>query len=178
MNRRGLVLSALFVSLTVALGYLLAGIPNVEMMSLCVFLGGVFTGARRGALIGGLSAAIFAFFNPYGASQPPLILSQAAGFALMGAAGGILRGKILGDGYMAVVISALSGFFMTLLYDTMTTAALAYVILGPEGFAGGVAGFFGAGLVFILVHVTVNTIIFSQAVVPIVKVASYEDASG
>lgn len=176
-RRHRLILSALFVSLSVVLGYLLAAVPNVELMSLCVFIGGVMTGPGYGALTGALAITVFSLLNPYGLALPPLFISQVAGFTAIGLFGGILRNRIVEGGTLAKVVSAVSGFLLTLLYDILTTAAMAYIALGPGRFLGGIPGFLGAGLLFVAIHVAINTVLFSQAVVPIVKVAgfSHED---
>lgn len=170
------ILAALFTSLTVVLGYLLAAVPNVELMTLSVFLCGVFTGPRYGAATGILSITLYSFFNPFGISLPPLLAAQITGFLVIGIAGGLLRKIILVGGGVAVVVSAVSGFLITLFYDILTTIASAYVSLGSDGLLDGIIGFFSAGSVFILIHVIINSLIFSQAVVPIVKVAGFNDA--
>ena len=175
-KRRRIILTALFTALSVALGYILSAVPNVELMTLTVFLSGVFTGPRYGAVTGILSITIYAFFNPFGISLPPLFAAQIIGFLVIGTAGGLLRKKVYKGGRTVVIISAVAGFLITLLYDILTTVASAYVALGAEGFADGIIGFFSAGFVFILIHVVINTLIFSQAVVPIVKVAGLKDA--
>jgi len=174
-KRHTIILTALFTSLTVVLGYLLAAVPNVELMTLSVFLSGVFVGPRYGALTGILSITLYSFFNPYGISLPPLLAAQISGFIVIGALGGLLRKRLLGRRGMAVIISAVSGFLITLLYDILTTIATAYIVLGADGFTDGIIGFFWTGCVFILIHVVVNALIFSQAVVPIMKVAGLKN---
>jgi hypothetical protein len=175
-KRRRIILTALFTSLSVILGYILAVVPNVELMTLNVFLSGVFTGPRYGAATGILSITIYSFFNPFGISLPPLLAAQITGFLVIGVVGGLLRERVFSGGGTAVIIIAVAGFLTTLLYDILTTVASAYVVLGTDGFADGIIGFFSAGSVFILIHVLVNTFVFSQAVLPIVKVAGLKDA--
>ncbi|MFX1353396.1 MAG: ECF transporter S component, partial [Promethearchaeota archaeon] len=66
-----IVLISMFSALAVVLGYALAYIPNVELFTLTIFLGGFILGKRDGLVIGLLSSLIFVFFNPYETS--PLI---------------------------------------------------------------------------------------------------------
>src|SRR5262249_55598581 len=84
---------ALMAALCVALGYALASVPNVELISAATFTCGARAGARRGAVVGALAEALFAGFNPQGISPPPLYAAQILGFALLGAAGGLRRAR-------------------------------------------------------------------------------------
>jgi hypothetical protein len=174
-KRQKIILIALFTALAVVLGYLMAAVPNIELMTLTVFLGGMLTGFRCGALIGILSILIFSMFNPYGAALPPLLAAQMAGFALIGAAGGLLRGTVRRYGMAAAAIAGLS---VTLFYDILTTLASAYITLGSESFVDGLIGFFAASAVFILIHTGVNTLIFSQAVTAVARFSFINDAYG
>ena len=151
----------------------MAAVPNVELMTLTVFISGIFTGPRYGALTGFLSIIIFSLFNPYGPALPPLLAAQVAGFTLAGAAGGLMRG-ILRQGGM--ITAALSGFFITLFYDILTTLASAYIAFGSENFIDGLIGFFAASGFFILVHTGINTLIFSQAVTAVTRFSFIDDA--
>ena len=172
-RRQKIILTALFTSLAVVLGYVMAAVPNVELMTVTVFLGGIFTGPRYGAVTGLLSIIIFSLFNPYGAALPPLMAAQIAGFTLAGAAGGMMRGIIRRGG---MITAALSGLFITLFYDILTTLASAYIAFGSENFIDGLAGFFAASGIFILVHTGVNTLIFSQAVTAVTRFSFFDDA--
>ncbi|MCD6379025.1 ECF transporter S component, partial [bacterium] len=152
-KRRRIILTALFTSLAVVLGYILAAVPNVELMTLTVFLSGVFAGPRYGAVTGILSITLYSFFNPFGISLPPLLAAQITGFLVVGVVGGLLRARVFRGGGTAVIIIAVAGFITTLLYDILTTVASAYVALGGDGFSDGIIGFFSAGSVFIIIHV-------------------------
>lgn len=165
-KRRRIILTALFTALAVVLGYALAAVPNVELMTLCVFLSGVYNGVFCGAVTGVLSITFYSLFNPHGSALPPLLGAQIIGFLLAGAAGGLLRGVIRKRGMLA---AAVSGLFITLIYDILTTLASAYIALGEEGFLPGIKSFFAASAIFILIHAGVNTLIFSQAVTASMK---------
>jgi len=53
------VLLGLFVGTAVGAGYLLAGVPNVELMTLVIALCGGVMGAGSGFVAGALAASIF-----------------------------------------------------------------------------------------------------------------------
>ena len=172
---RRIIQTGLFVALAVVLGFLLAEVPNIELMTVSVFLSGVILGRRSGAIVGVLSIIFYSIFNPYGPPLPPLLLAQTAGFALIGSAGGFMRARLVGGGRAAYLFSALAGLMLTILYDSLTTAATAVVVLGAGGALRGLAGFFLAGALFIVVHVFSNTIVFTLTTVPVLRaVASWE----
>ncbi len=168
-NERRIIQTALFIALSVALGFLLAGVPNIELMTITVFLSGIILGSGRGMTVGVLSIFIFSISNPYGPPPPQLLAAQIAGYTLAGLAGGLLRVPLMKRGKRAVLISALAGLLVTLLYDLFTTAATALVALGPGGFLGGIAGFFLTGALFVAVHALSNTALFSITIVPVLR---------
>lgn len=175
---RKVILVALFIALSVVLGYLLAEIPNVELMTLSVFLSGVFLGTAAGAVVGAVSILFYSVFNPYGAALPPLVVAQLAGFVIIGVFGGLLASAVRRANAAAVVISAAAGFILTLIYDVLTTAATAVIALGVGNVFSGFAGVFLAGSVFVAIHALSNTAIFTIAVVPIVKVIAVWESRG
>jgi uncharacterized membrane protein len=175
---RKLILTALFTSLSVVLGFLLAAVPNVELMTLTVFLAGVFLGSRLGALAGALSILFYSLFNPYGPPLLPLAAAQVAGFAIIGAVGGILSGRIDAGGAGGLATGAAAGCILTLVYDCLTTAAGGFIALGTKRFVEGIGGIFIAGAPFIALHVGTNTAIFALAAVPIVRVVRRWEGGG
>ena len=172
---RRIIQTGLFVALAVVLGFLLAEVPNIELMTVSVFLGGVILGSGSGAIVGVLSILFYSIFNPYGPPLPPLLLAQTAGFALIGSAGGFMRARLVEGGKASYLFSALAGLLLTIFYDSLTTVATAVVVLGAGGLLKGLAGFFIAGALFMVVHVLSNTIVFTLTAVPVLRaVASWE----
>lgn len=165
-----IILTALFIALAVVLGYLLAEVPNVELMTVVVFLSGVFLGARLGATVGLLSILFYSLFNPFGPPLLPLMIAQLIGFAVIGSTGGLLKEQLHRTGTGVVITSALAGLVLTLIYDFLTTVATAAIALGLGGFLEGLGGVFLAGSVFIAIHSISNTAVFAVAIVPIVRV--------
>jgi uncharacterized membrane protein len=169
---RRIIQTGLFVALVVVLGFLLAEVPNVELMTVSVFLSGVILGRGSGAIVGVLSILIYSLFNPYGPPLPPLVLAQTAGFALIGSAGGIIRKRLVDGGKASYLFSAIAGFLLTMIYDSLTTVATAVVVLGTGGLLKGLAGFFVAGALFIAIHILSNTIVFTVTAVPVLRAVS------
>jgi hypothetical protein len=168
-RERTIILAALFVALSVALGFLLAGIPNLELMTLAVFMAGSFCGARLGIAVGALSMLLFSLLNPLGPAPAPLLAAQIAGFALIGAGGGLVGPRLAPAGPAAAAAAAAAGFALTIAYDFLTTAATALVALGARRFVDGLGGIALAGAVFVAWHVGVNTAVFAVAVPPLMR---------
>ena len=166
-RERPIILAALFTALSVALGFLLAAIPNVELMTLSVFMGGVFCGVRLGGVIGALSILFYSVLNPLGPAPPPLLVAQIAGFFVIGASGGIAGPRIRPERRRTIIATAFFGLALTLLYDALTTFATAFIALGAG--VEGMSGIFLAGAGFIAWHVGINTAVFAAAVVPLIK---------
>ncbi|HER43665.1 MAG TPA: ECF transporter S component [Candidatus Eisenbacteria bacterium] len=174
-HTRRIIQTGLFAALVVVLGFLFAEVPNVELMTLSVFLSGVILGRRNGVIVGTISIVFYSLFNPYGPPLPPLFAAQILGFALVGWTGGMLRRLLMERGRASYLFSALAGLLLTLIYDSLTTIATAAVALGTDGLAGNIAGFFLAGALFIAVHSLSNTIVFAVAAVPVLRaVAAWE----
>jgi hypothetical protein len=174
-RERTIILASLFTALSAALGFLLAGIPNVELMTLTVFLSGVFCGVRLGAAVGALSILIHSLLNPLGPAAAPLLAAQVAGFAVIGGAGGIAAPRLAHPGARSALACASAGFALTLFYDVLTTLATAFIALGTAGFARGLRGIALAGVPFAAWHVGINTAVFAVGVVPIVRAARAAD---
>lgn len=168
-RERTIILAALLTALGAVLGFLLAGIPNVELMTLVAFLAGAFCGGGLGAASGALSILFYSLLNPLGPAPIPLLFAQVAGFLVIGAVGGFAGPHLGRDRRRSVVASAAAGFAVTLLYDALTTLATAFIVLGAGGFGEGVRGVFVAGAVFVAWHVAVNTLIFGAAVPPLMR---------
>ncbi len=92
-NLTKLVRAAMFAALAVGLGYSLMLVPNVELITVIIFLSGLTLGIRWGILVGAVSEFIFSAMNPLGSSLmfPPLIAAQIISMIIVGLAGGLLR---------------------------------------------------------------------------------------
>lgn len=151
----------LFAGTAVGAGYLLAGIPNVELMSLVAALGGVALGAMRGAVVGALAAGVFSLASPYGLPAPLLLAAQMAGLGFAGAVGGVAgrRARAVPDvaparPWRSWPQAALAGLVVTVVYDGLTNLA----ILASFDLAAGIV--LAGALPFFLVHVATNVAFF------------------
>jgi len=164
MNRkspvRQPVLLGLFTGTSVGVGYLLAGVPNVELMTLVIALAGAVLGPRKGFLAGGLAAAIYSLGSPYGIPHPLLLAAQICGLGMAGVIGSLgarwvgqalrHRGRVT-----ALILAAGTGFFSTLVYDLFTNLA----IIGAFQLSAAVV--LAGAIPFFLIHAGFNTAIFT-----------------
>ena len=153
---------ALFAAMTAALGFLLAPIPNVELVTFCLFAGGSLLGARGGSAAALLAVALYFGLNPYGSSLafPTLFLAQglaAIFIALLGALFARLfpqRGRHRRLRRLAILpFAALSALLLPLL------PALAFMLTG----GGPWRGWLGLGLLMTLGTLAVNLLIFASS---------------
>jgi hypothetical protein len=154
------VLLGLFTGTAVGVGYLLAGVPNVELMTLVIALAGAVLGFRGGMVAGVLAASIFSLGSPYGLPHPVLLLAQAIGLGLAGAVGSwssppLTRALSNHNPPLAMIWAGGAGLVATICYDLLTNLAIILTFdLEPLVVLAGAVPFF-------LVHAGVNTAVFS-----------------
>jgi len=155
-----------FTALSVSLGYVLFFIPNVELISSSIFASGWLFGPYVGITVGGLSFAIFALFNPLGASLPPLFLAQIIGGMLIGVAGGYLRTLFSNHSFfLQVPFFALTGAILTLIYDLLTNIGAFIAFTTEKTFYAYVV----TGILFSVLHIFSNIVIFSILLLPTLR---------
>jgi energy-coupling factor transport system substrate-specific component len=154
------VLLGLFTGTAVGVGYLLAGVPNVELMTLVIALAGAALGLRAGFLVGVLAAVIFSLGSPYGLPHPLLLLAQTLGMGLAGMVGRWGSGPLIRNladrrRIRSLILAGGTGFAATLSYDLLTNLAIvrAFDLAPAVVFAGAVP--------FFLIHAGVNTAVFA-----------------
>ena len=144
-------------ALAVAGGYCLAGVPNVEVMTLIVFTSGWLTGMAGGASVGAIAMFVFTVANPYGAAVPLLAAVQVLCMGFVGVCGGAW-GRLWGEGAAPVSPAALGliGALLTFVYDLSTNVAIgiSFSQIGPT---------LVAGIPFALIHILANGLIFALA---------------
>ena len=74
MVPNNLVRGAIFCSIAIGMGFSLMLIPNIELITVVVFISGLYLGIRWGGLVGFTSMAIYSGMNPMGSGLifPPL----------------------------------------------------------------------------------------------------------
>jgi len=154
------VLLGLFAGTCIGLGYLLSGVPNVELMSLVAVLSGVVLGSRYGLVCGSIAATVYSLGSPYGVPMPLILGAQVVGLGVAGAVGGpsgrtIRRLQRAGRIRAALVAAALTGLVVTLVFDLLTNLAIVGAFdLEPMVVLVGAVPFF-------LIHGGVNTVVFA-----------------
>jgi hypothetical protein len=150
-----IALAGLFVALAPAIDLLTAPIPNVELMSLVIFLGGAATGGLTGCFIGLAAEVIHSLLNPLGPAFPLVFSAQLLGMGLVGWTGGRLGPQVAGLG-RAAALAALAGlgFILTAVFDVLTNLALG-IHLGP------VWPTLIGGIPFAIAHIVSNTVVYA-----------------
>lgn len=154
---------AILIALAIGLGYALLEIPNVELVTATVFIGGYILGKVQGAVIGLITEGLFSLFHPLGPSPPPLFITQVFSMTCTGFLGGWMRKK---HTFWKPWHFALAGLFSTALFAVLTTLSFvwtAYIPLAkiPQSFL------FGLG--FYILHLASNGLIFFTLVPIMVK---------
>ena len=137
--------------------------PNIESTSLITFFVGVVFGCPAGGLFGTLVMFVNGFLSPWGFAG--LIMPfQMVGMSLIGVAGGIFRRYgVAGSATRMVFEATILGSFLTLIYDIITNVGVAMISNVPIVLA------FITGVVFSLIHIVSNTLLFGLAFAPLIK---------
>jgi hypothetical protein len=146
---------AVLVAVAVALGMLLAAVPNVEGVSAVSFFSGYLLGAGGGCLVGGLSEGILSLLNPLGPAPPPVLAAQILGMAMMGLSGSLFR-RAAGKPRLLAVLVPAAGAVLTIVYDILTNYGAAVAM----GRWRSPIPVLAAGIPLGLLHVISNAAIF------------------
>jgi energy-coupling factor transport system substrate-specific component len=172
MNRtRRATLAGLLVALTVAAGYSLAGLPNVELVTLLIFVSGFLLGPAAGPVVGAVSWGLFSVLNPMGTAVPTIVAAQVASGVVVGLAGALLGPAILGmrRHWIGMLLSGLTGLALTLLFQFAVNAA-AFVTFADNQALRAFWAFVAAGIAFTLTHLVWNTAVFMLTLRPLMSV--------
>ena len=173
INLTKLVRASMFAALAVGLGYSLMLVPNVELITVIIFLSGLTLGIRWGILVGAVSEFIFSAMNPLGSGLifPPLLAAQITSMLFVGLVGGLLRPVFFKKNLSSFRVGTLglTGFLLTFIFDSLTT--LSYPIGSgfdwPQTWA-----IYLSGIGFTIIHQISNGIIFAVGVPAVVKYLS------
>jgi len=151
-----IALTASFAALAVAAGFV-EQIPNIEIITMTIFLCGQLLGAASGGIAGAVAAFLFSTLNPYGLPGPVLLAAQIFSMAMAGIVGGSVKvGSPLST--RSRLTLALCGFLLTVMYDLLTTASFTLLVdLDWRGLVTTVI----VGVWFYVVHTVSNTLIFA-----------------
>ncbi len=160
--------SGIFIALIIAVGYTLAYVPNLELVTSMIFLSGYFLGIKNGLFIGILGEFLFSAFNPMGSGLifPPMIIAQMISMAFVGIAGGFV-GRYTSKTLFQkkyIIIFGVVGFIVTAFYDSLVS--IAYPISAGFDFKQ-TLGLLMSGLIFSIMHMVTNLLIFTT-ILPVV----------
>lgn len=174
MNRtRRATLAGLLVALTIAAGYSLAGVPNVELVTLLIFVSGFLLGPVVGPIVGAVSWGLYSALNPMGAALPPVLAAQVVGGAVVGLAGGLVGPAILKlpGRWAGMTLCGVTGLVLTLFYQFAVNTAAFFTFVDAEDRAlRAFWAFIVAGIAFTLLHLVWNTAVFLLALRPLMSV--------
>lgn len=143
---------AILVALGVGLGYALAFVPNVELVSLSAVLAGYLLGAGWGTFIAAVIFLLYSFLSPFGMAPLPLWISQGIGGAVFGLVGAAFSKKLRKPLFAAAI-----AIVATLFYDTITNAAGFFAFPTKDTFIV----YLFAGIAFSTVHIAANAVLFA-----------------
>lgn len=156
-----LSMSAVFIATAVSLGFVLSTIPNLELMTLSIFLSGYVLGKFYGSFVGFFSAILWSSLNPWGSglAYPSLFASQILGFSVTGFSGGFVRliTNPLKIRSIGLIILGSSGFILTLFYDVITN--LGSIFLSGFNF-NTIRNILIASIPLSSFHIILNTLLF------------------
>ncbi|MFN0151471.1 MAG: hypothetical protein ACKVU1_12280, partial [bacterium] len=155
----------LLAALAAAAGYA-DPIPNVEMISVVLFLAGAHLGVRGGVLVTIIARGLHSVVNPWGPAPPVVIVGNIAGSMVMGIAGA-LTGPVLARRFSVpprAAALALVGAVLTLAHDLITNFATVVTM----GALANPLPVFVAGVPFALVHIASNAAVFAVVGTPLV----------
>lgn len=132
LQLRRAVWLGLFSGTGVGLGYLLAGVPGVELMSLNAAVAGAALGGAAGIAVGCVSAVVYSLASPFGPPVPLLLAAQAVGMGLAGLLGALVAPALQRLPSLAgAPLAAAVGVTAALTLDLVTNVAAALALRLP-----------------------------------------------
>ena len=169
MNLNKLVRAAIFAAMAIGLGFMVMLIPNLEFISITIFLSGLTLGVGYGAMVGGTAIFIYSVMNPLGSGliYLPLLLGQVLAMVGIGILGALSSRLFpVKNPLYFTIISGVFGMICALIYDGITT--LAYPISAGYDWNETVT-YAITGLLFTAMHIVSNTVIFSLVIPNYIK---------
>lgn len=161
-----IALIAIFAALSIGVGYLLSYIPNVELMSVFIFISGLIYGKYIGISVGLISSIIYYGWNPFGGFNPIVDTTCILCMVLFGLVGGFLTSNNFHDRQIEysrknMIKLATIGFILTLIFDIITNFAFALFMQLD------LRAVFLSGIPFMIIHLICNTIIFATITITV-----------
>jgi LytS/YehU family sensor histidine kinase len=162
------LLACLLTALVYAAGEALAGIPNVEVITLLVFVAGFLLGPWWGVVVGGAGMGAHSLFNALGTVAPPVWISQVVCYAFIGLCGAWIGPRIAGLGTRTAqsLMSAAVAVALVVIYQLVVN------VVSFAAFAANVPlwTYVWGGLAFAAIQVVWNAALFFVTLPPTLKV--------
>jgi hypothetical protein len=162
------LLACLLTALMYAGGQALAGVPNVEVITLLAFISGYLLGRWWGAVVGGAGMAAHSLFNALGTVAPPVWIAQVVSYAWVGFCGAWLGPRIArisartAQAMAAAVVAVLLTFIYQLIVNVVSFWSFAaHVPLWT---------YVWGGLAFAAIQVVWNAALFFVTLPPMLRV--------
>jgi hypothetical protein len=151
-----------------AAGQALAGIPNVEAVTLLAFIAGYLLGPVWGAVVGGCGMGAHSLFNVMGAVAPPVLIVQVACYAFAGFCGAWLGPRIARIAARTArgLAAAVTGVLLVLVYQLLVNTASFLVFAANVPLWTYVWG----GIAFAAIQMVWNAALFFVAAPPMLSV--------
>lgn len=166
---KGVVLTSMFAAAGAAGGYLLMFVPNVEVLTLFMFVSGYMLGVSKGVSSSIIASFLYFGLNPQGGMFPPLLASQVIGLSFSPLAGSLFHKTLIKFSPSGFAKSLLIGFYAilaTLIFDVLTN--IAFPISTGMGLKGVISTLL-LGIPFSLMHIISNLLIFLFVAPPLLK---------
>ncbi len=165
MDLNNLVRAAILTALAIGAGYALLLIPNIELITVIIFISGLYLGPMWGLIVGASAELVFSGMNPMGSGLifPPLFVAQILGMSLVGISGGLLRKFffVARFSFFRMLSVGTVGFLLTFIFDSLTT--LSYPLSAGFDYTR-TMGLYISGMGFTLLHQVANTVIFALSI--------------
>lgn len=165
---RKLVYVSIFAALTAALGFMLAGIPNIELVTFSLFVSGYLLGASSGLLVALIAIFIFYGFNPNGSSliMPPLFITQIGAGMVIAWLGGVFRCL-----FSPAKSHGWRRRFALIPFALVASLCLTQIpmLVAPLLGAGPWEGWIALGLAMSFAHISFNMAVFLTGFEPLVR---------
>ena len=173
------VAPAAFVAAILLSSYAMAGLPNVKLFDLLVFVAGYTLGFRRGATVAVAAWLVYGQANPWGATHAQLLLTLMAAETVYAVAGALAHRWLKPEDVRlrpsaGMVVLAVAALATTVLYDVAANVYTGYywgAIAGAGEYARwiGIAVFGPGALFFMVLHVGSNLALFPVFGPPLIK---------
>lgn len=153
--------TATFLAAVVAVGLVFAFLPNIELITTTVFLGGYLLGVRRGVLVGAVGMLLYVLANTaihgFPVSPLPLLVAQGLGMAAAGLLGALWRRRFegrapKGERYLLMGVGVLAAtwnqFIVNVVSAVLFTSEEGYWVAFVGGMSWGSVQIVANALVF------------------------------